>query len=99
DASGITSAHSILVRSSAGSDVIIGGSGFDTVDYSASATGVTLSLASGNGWCGDAAGDLLSGIERLIGSEHADSLKGDSRGNVLEGGGGDDRFDGGAGAD
>ena len=99
DASGITSTHSILVRSSAGSDVIIGSSGFDTVDYSASATGVTLSLASGNGWYGDAAGDLLSGIERLIGSEHADSLKGDSRANVLEGGGGDDRFDGGAGAD
>ena len=60
---------------------------------------MTVSLASGNGWNGDAAGDRLSGIERLIGSGHADSLKGDSRANVLEGGAGDDRFDGGAGAD
>lgn len=99
DARGITSAHSVLVKSSAGSDVIIGSSAFDSVEYSGSANGVTVSLASGNGWYGDAAGDLLSSIEKLIGSQHADVLKGDSTANVLEGGDGDDSFDGGAGAD
>src|SRR5262249_4329582 len=39
---------------------------------------------------GDAAGDILTDIENLVGSGFADSLTGDSGANVLSGGGGDD---------
>ena len=47
---------------------------------------------------GHAAGDTLGGIENLTGSDHGDTLVGDTGGNTLDGGDGDDVLDGGAGA-
>ena len=83
----------------AGADTLTGGSGIDTADYSASAAGVTVHLDGTAGAGGDAAGDVLSGIENLTGSSHADMLYGDGNANLLNGGGGDDTLIGGAGAD
>ena len=83
----------------AGADLLDGGSGTDTADYSASASGVSVSLTSGSGSGGDAAGDVLSGIENLTGSAYGDSLTGDGNANVLTGGAGADTLDGGGGAD
>ncbi|QAY79775.1 hypothetical protein ETR14_07260 [Sphingosinicella sp. BN140058] len=58
-----------------GADTLIGGSGIDTADYSGAGAGVTMNLASGgSGSAGDAAGDSLSGIERIIGSGFGDDL-------------------------
>ncbi len=92
----------------AGRDVLNGGAGTDTADYSGSvdatgaAGGVTVDLSqlpfstpSG----GHAEGDVVSGIENLIGSAADDRLTGDGNTNVFNGGAGDDVLAGGAGND
>ena len=48
---------------------------------------------------GHAAGDILIGIENLIGSDHDDVLIGDAADNILIGGAGNDRLAGGSGID
>ncbi|WP_343525506.1 cadherin domain-containing protein [Sphingomonas sp.] len=84
---------------SVGADVMDGGSGVDTADYSASSGAVTIDLAAGTGQGGDADGDTLISIERVIGSAGSDALLGDGNANTLIGGAGDDLLVGGAGAD
>jgi Ca2+-binding RTX toxin-like protein len=92
----------------AGADVITGDAGLDTADYTGSAAGVRVSLAARTAAGGDAQGDVLSGIENVTGSDHADRLEGDDGANMLIGGagadtllggGGDDTLRGGSGAD
>ncbi len=83
----------------AGADVLSGGLGTDTADYSASASGVTVNLATGAGSGGDAAGDTFSGIEVVVGSANADNLTAAGTVSTLYGSGGDDTLSGGAGAD
>jgi Ca2+-binding RTX toxin-like protein len=82
-----------------GADIMLGGAGSDTADYSSSAAAVTVSLASGLGAGGDAQGDVLGGIENIIGSAQADMLTGDGNANTLDGGGDADVMAGGAGND
>ncbi|MFE8583487.1 cadherin domain-containing protein [Sphingomonas sp. NCPPB 2930] len=88
-----------LLVGSGGADVMDGGSGVDTADYSASTGAVTVDLAAGTGRGGDADGDTLTSIERVIGSAGDDVLMGDGNANTLIGGAGDDLLTGGAGAD
>ena len=83
----------------AGADLIDGGSDFDTASYANSAAGVTVNLATGVNTGGDAAGDVLVGIESLVGSSFLDFLTGGSLGDTLNGGGGDDVLLGGGGSD
>ena len=83
----------------AGADTLIGGSGFDTADYGRSTAGVRVDLAAGTGLGGDAEGDRLSGIERVVGSAHDDVLSAGDGAQVLEGGAGNDTLTGGAGSD
>jgi Ca2+-binding RTX toxin-like protein len=45
----------------AGADVLSGGSGVDTLDYTFSAITVSVDLAIGRGFGGDAEGDTFSG--------------------------------------
>jgi Ca2+-binding RTX toxin-like protein len=91
-------------------DTLTGGSGADRVDggagsddfalYTASSGGVQVNLADGLAESGfDAAGDDLTGIEHLVGSDFADVLTGDTNVNRLYGESGADRLAGGAGAD
>ena len=47
-----------------------------------------MRLWSGEGLSGEAAGDILTGIENLRGSAFADTLVGDGGANVLSGGAG-----------
>jgi len=68
-----------------GADALIGGPGKDTVDYSSSGAGVTVSLLIGVGSGGEAQGDVLAGIENIVGSTHDDLLVGDSGVNTLIG--------------
>jgi Ca2+-binding RTX toxin-like protein len=56
-------------------------------------------MASTSARTGEAQGDSFVGIEGLEGSVHADTLLGDSLGNLLLGGAGNDRLDGRAGND
>ena len=83
----------------AGADTLNGGAGDDTADYSGSSAGVTVSLTTASGSGGDAEGDTLTDIERILGSAFADTLSGDSGANELTGGLGNDSLTGGAGSD
>ncbi len=92
----------------AGADVLSGGSGFDTLDYEGSTTGISVDLDLGVGTAGDAAGDTISGIERIyatdfndviIGSGSADYIYGNDGDDTISGGAGNDLLVGGAGAD
>jgi len=83
----------------AGADTLNGDAGIDRADYAASAAGVTVNLATGANSGGDAAGDVLTGIENLGGSAFADSLTGDAGANALWGRGGNDGLAGGTGSD
>ena len=91
-------AGSDTLKGGAGVDTLQGGEGLDTASYEGSAA-VTVNLTTGTNTGGDAAGDVLSGIENLIGSANADSLTGDSANNRLDGGSGNDTLAGGAGND
>jgi len=76
-----------------GADTLDGGAGTDTADYSDSGAGVSIDLIGGTGFLGDAAGDVLSSIERVVGSGFADTLVGSTATETFEGGAGDDLFD------
>jgi VCBS repeat-containing protein len=69
-----------------GADKLVGGDGTDTASYAASTLGVNVSLATGLGSGGDAAGDTLATIENLTGSNADDILEGDAGNNLLTGG-------------
>ena len=60
---------------------------------------MTVSLANGSGFGGDAQDDELISIENLVGSAFDDNLIGNNLLNTLNGGAGDDTIEGGAGAD
>jgi Ca2+-binding RTX toxin-like protein len=87
------------LRGGSGADKLYGGPDRDTASYVDSSAGVHVSLASGTGLYGDAAGDTLFGIENLEGSSHSDQLLGDDDVNTLDGRGGDDHLKGFGGAD
>ncbi|WP_232628228.1 M10 family metallopeptidase C-terminal domain-containing protein [Methylobacterium sp. Leaf118] len=78
----------------AGGDTLDGGAGFDFVDYGGSSAGVSVNLTTGVVSGGDAAGDVLVGIERVAGSGFADTLVGTLGGDRLDGRGGADRLEG-----
>ena len=90
----------------AGNNVIEGGLGIDdldgggtdTVSYRNSPSSVTVTI-NGDAFKGDAAGDMLSGFENIIGSAYDDILTGNDSNNTIEGLGGADTLDGGPGAD
>ncbi|HET8726915.1 MAG TPA: cadherin-like domain-containing protein, partial [Alphaproteobacteria bacterium] len=97
-----------VLAGGAGADRLDGGAGRDRASYAGAASGVAVSLETGIGTAGEAAGDVLAGIEDLTGSAHADTLAGDAGGNgiaggagadTILGGGGDDALAGGAGSD
>ncbi|MGP3696847.1 Hint domain-containing protein [Rhodobacter sp. NSM] len=92
----------------AGADTLNGGTGLDIADYSGSASAVNVNLTTWTASGGDAQGDVLSGVDGLIGSTHDDTLVGfdgesttgsDIYTNVIHGGGGNDVIDGRAGDD
>lgn len=89
-----------LILSGTGDQVIFGGGGSDTVDYSAATGGVTANLATGtatnNGW---GYTDTYHDISNILGSGFADNITGDSNANVLNGGAGADTISAGGGND
>ena len=83
-----------------GADSLQGGAGSnDTADYSGSASPVTVNLTTGTGTGGDAQGDTLTGIERVIGSAGDDTLTGSAGNDTLIGGAGADALTGNGGVD
>ena len=86
-------------RGSRGADTIDGRDGFDTADYALADEGVEVDLALGQGLAGEALGDQLFSIEKLIGSTHDDTLSGSAVAEVFDGGFGNDTLRGAAGSD
>lgn len=92
-----------LVYGSLGLDVIRGGDGIDTLDYSSEsisaalqvdlAAGVTLEISGGVNK------DTISGFENIVGTSLNDELLGSASANSLIGGLGDDQLQGRAGDD
>ncbi len=72
--------------------------GIDTVSYSGSNSGVTVTV-NGAASGGHAAGDTISNCENIIGSAHADTLTGNANANVIEGGASGDTLNGAGGSD
>ena len=83
----------------AGADQLDGGAGQDQILYHRSDAGVTVNLEDGTGEGGHAEGDIFTGIESVIGSNHRDILIGDDGYNFLDGGSGDDELWGNDGGD
>ena len=89
-----------LLSGDQGDDILVGGGSFDSADYSNSGAGVTVDLSIIVGQNTIASGvDTLSGIEGLIGSFHADVLRGDGGNNLLDGRTGADTLQGRGGDD
>ena len=91
-----------------GKDIVDGGTGNDSIHYDHSSSGVQVDFVKNTAAGGDAAGDTISNIENIFGSEFADSLWtnglnnhifGHGGSDTLNGRGGDDYFDGGLGQD
>lgn len=82
-----------------GPDTLIGGDGIDTVSY-ASSFGVIVDLQDNAVSLGnEAEGDVIQGVENVIGSAYDDTLFGNSGDNRMEGGDGIDTIEGFAGND
>lgn len=88
-----------ILRGGLGADDLDGRGGVNAADCSTSADGVAVDPAAGIGRAGDAAGDTLTDIQRLIGSGGDDVPEGDAQDNVFDGGYGADIQRGRAGSD
>lgn len=92
-------------RGRGGSDIINGGAGIDTADYSTDNLAVTVNLGTGTATDGfggvyDLQGtDTLLNIENVLGSRLNDRITGSAGVNLLDGHFGNDTVDGGAGND
>ena len=78
------------VAGGAGADRIDGGPGSDTADYAASPGPVSVALGQPGQTGGDALGDVLVSIERLLGSARDDTLGAGAGDTTLSGGPGGD---------
>lgn len=88
-----------VLRGGAGADYLDGGTGTDTASYAGSNAAVNVRLDTMKASGGHATGDTLVSIENLTGSDHNDTLRGNSGANVLDGGAGADYMAGGKGND
>lgn len=94
-----------IFRATDEEEFFTGGAGFDTVDYSSSPTRIIVRLEEDNaasvqlGSGGFSRGDVLVGIEQVIGTRSNDIIDGNSEDNTLQGRDGDDRLNGGGGRD
>ncbi|MDO6965832.1 calcium-binding protein [Rhizobium alvei] len=75
-----------------GSDELFGGDGYDIASYKMASEGIVARLDKPAENGGEAAGDTYRSIEGLVGSAFADTLFGNARSNILQGGDGNDQF-------
>ncbi|MGL5839641.1 MAG: cadherin domain-containing protein [Sphingorhabdus sp.] len=86
-----------------GADTLVGGVGIDTVSYAGSdgTGGVNINLAITTAQTtitgSESSGDLISGVERAVGSQYGDTLTGNTEANILRGLRGNDTISGGSG--
>ena len=94
---GQASTHLFPQEENADTVFITSAAGIDTVDYSTHGSGVTASLTAGTAT--GAGSDSFFEVEKLIGTEHDDTLTGNGVKNTLNGRGGDDTISGQGNAD
>ncbi len=82
-----------------GADIIDGGDGIDRAQYHLATSAVLADLQNEGDNLGEAAGDTYTDVENLFGSQHNDTLRGDSGDNNILGYDGDDVLHGRAGDD
>ncbi|MEP0069086.1 calcium-binding protein [Pyruvatibacter sp.] len=82
-----------------GNDTLNGGGGDDTAAYLFAPAGVSINIANGGGSNGYGGTDTFTSIESLIGSQHSDTLIGDSADNYFFGLQGNDIITGAGGVD
>jgi len=84
-----------------GADVLNGWGGTDTAWYENGVPGgqLVIDLANPGSNTGEAAGDTYTSIERVVGSNGADIIRGTAASEVFQGRGGDDTFLGRGGGD
>ena len=82
-----------------GADTLAGGLGVDILTYDHATAAVNVNLKTGTGTGGEAQGDIISGIEKLIGSDFNDTLSGSVGDDTIDGGKGNNVLSGDAGGD
>jgi len=87
-----------VIAGNAGTNVMDGLGGNDTISYYTSSKGVTINLSTGTGISGGVTDTLLN-FENANGSINADNIIGNGGANVLNGLGGVDTLTGGGGFD
>ncbi len=91
-----------LLLGGAGADIIDGGNDIDTVSFANAGARIVLTLNNGSGTAtgsGQGAGDTITNVENITGSNFNDILTGDANANTIVGGAGNDTLNGGGGAD
>ena len=88
-----------ILNGRGGADRLDGGLGQDMASYADSPSAVNVDLARSSQQGGNAQGDVLVGIEGIVGSNFGDTLRGSAGQDVLRGGSGNDELEGRAGAD
>lgn len=78
------------IQGGQGADQIDGGDGADTVHYGDSTAAVTVNLATNTYSGGYAAGDVVTNVEAVNGSQYADTFTGNESGNTFIGDAGAD---------
>jgi Ca2+-binding RTX toxin-like protein len=88
-----------LLDGGTGADRLVGGTGNDIAVYLDATRAVIVDLGLGSGTAGEASGDVLVGIEGVVGSTFGDRITGSDLGDSLYGGDGPDTILGMAGDD
>lgn len=88
-----------LLAGGAGNDTLDGGEGNDTVSYEDSRIGIRISMEDGTANDGFGGIDKLISIESIVASAFNDTVIGDDKDNIIDGGAGNDSLRGGAGND
>ena len=83
----------------AGADILDGGDGRDTAYYFRDSADIEINLETGTGKGGQAEGDVLINIERILSGSGNDRLTGNNKDNTLTGARGNDSLNGGEGND
>jgi Ca2+-binding RTX toxin-like protein len=80
-------------------DYLDGGDGIDMIKFTAGQGAIYVDLEAGEGYAGEADGDIYIGIENVIGTSEGDVIVGNAEANLLKGGNGQDQIFGGEGSD
>ena len=97
NATGNGSANTLIGNSA--NNVLNGGGGVDTANYSGATVGVSVNLATGTASSTATGTDTLVAIENVTTGTGADTLIGNAAANTFNGGNGNDNLNGGTGND